>query len=94
MTRLAWLALLGAMAGCAPNDPLPVVTIPEACESQVYADPGVKEEIMKGAGSDYYRNSHQAQLAYAKLDAVNRCKQQRGLAPVGGGVEQFRRRPS
>ena len=92
MTRIAGLALLAILAGCAPSIPTPEVKIPPVCEQQVYADPAVKDEIMKGAGSDYYRDNHQSELAYAKVDALNRCLRQRGLAPPGGGVE--RPRPS
>ena len=85
-------AVLGLAAGCTPNEPIPEVKIPEICEQQVYADPAVREEIVKGAGSDYYRNTHQATLAYAKLDAVGRCMRMKGLAaaPIGG-VERPRR---
>ena len=62
------------------------------CEQQVYADPAVREEIVKGAGSDFYRSTHQATLAYAKQDAVGRCLRMKGLAPASsGGVERPRR---
>jgi hypothetical protein len=91
MKRLGWLGVLSLLAGCGPNIPVPDVKIPDFCEQQVYADPAVRDEIMKGAGSDNYRDNHQVELAYAKLDAVNRCLRQRGLLPPGGGVEQPRR---
>jgi hypothetical protein len=91
MKRTGWLALLAVLAGCSSNEPLPKVEIPDFCEQQVYADPAVRDEIMKGAGSDYYRNTHEADLVYAKLDAVNRCLRQKGLLPTGGGVERPRR---
>jgi hypothetical protein len=91
MTRVGWLAVLALLAGCSPNIPIPKVVIPDFCEQQVYADPAVKEEIMRGAGSDYYRNSHEPELAYAKQDALNHCLAQKGLAPKGGGVEHPRR---
>ena len=84
MKHTGWLLLAG-LAGCATNTPIPKVEVPDICEQQVYADPAVKDEIMKGAGSDFYRNTHQADLAYAKADALNRCLRQRGLAPQGGG---------
>jgi hypothetical protein len=91
MKQTGWLALLAVLAGCSANVPIPKVTIPDVCEQQVYADPAVRDEIMKGAGSDYYRSIHEADLAYAKQDALNRCLVQRGLAPKGGGVERPRR---
>ncbi len=91
MTRAGWLALLAVLAGCASSEPIPKVVIPEICEQQVYADPAVKDEIMKGAGSDFYRNTHEPALAYAKEDALSRCLAQKGLGPKGGGVERPRR---
>jgi hypothetical protein len=91
MKQTGWLALLALLGGCATDIPIPKVKVPPVCEQQVYADPAVKEEIMRDAGSDYYRNSHEAELAYAKQDALNRCLMQRGLAPQGGGVERMRR---
>jgi hypothetical protein len=91
MRQTGWLALLTVLAGCSVNVPIPKVVIPDFCEQQVYADPAGKDDIMRGAGSDYYRNTHEADLAYAKQDALNRCLQQRGLAPTGGGVERPRR---
>ena len=86
----AWLALLSGLAACSAPKPVPKVEVPTVCDQQVYADPAVKDEIMKGAGSDFYRNNHQPELAYAKLDAVNKCLRQHGLAPQGGGVERPR----
>jgi hypothetical protein len=90
MNRAVWLVLLVGLAGCDPGNRYPEVKIPPICEQQVYADPAVKDEIMKGAGSDFYRENHQTKLDYAKLDALNRCKQAKGLAPPGGGVERPR----
>jgi len=91
MKQMGRLAVLALLAGCAANIPIPKVNIPDFCEQQVYADPAVKDEIMKGAGSDYYRNTHEADLAYAKQDALSRCLAQKGLGPKGGGVERPRR---
>lgn len=88
--RAGWLAVLAVLAGCAETPPVAVAKIPSECEGAVYADPAVREEIMKGAGSDYYRNTHQAELAYAKQGATARCLRQKGLAPMGGGVERPR----
>lgn len=88
-----WLVLL-ALAGCGLNTPIPEVKVPEVCEQQVYADPAVKDEIMKGAGSDYYKDTHQAALAYAKGDALNRCLRQKGMGPQGGGGGVERPRPA
>jgi hypothetical protein len=90
MRRLAGIGLLGLLGACATQEKVPEVKIPPVCEQQVYADPAVKDELMKGAGSDFYRSTHPATLAYAKLDALNRCLRQRGLAPLGGGIEQPR----
>jgi hypothetical protein len=91
MKQTGWLVVLAGLAGCATNTPIPKVEIPDFCEQSVYADPAVKDEIMKGAGSDGYRNNHQADLAYAKQDAITRCLRQRGMMPKGGGVEAPRR---
>ena len=90
MKAFLGLPLLLAVAACgkfdtAPSTPTP---IPAVCEDQVYADPVVKDLIMKGAGSDSYRESHIDQLKYAKVDAARRCQQQKGLIPPGGGVER------
>jgi hypothetical protein len=91
MKHTGWLVVLAALAGCTPDRPLPKAEIPDFCDQSVYADPAVKDEIMKGAGSDGYRTYHQADLAYAKQDALNRCLRQRGMLPQGGGVEAPRR---
>ena len=93
MRRVLWASglLLGLAAGCTPAEHIPDVKIPAACEEQVYADPAVKDQIMKAAGSVFYRNTHQMALAYAKLDAVRRCEHVKGLSTPGGGVEQPRR---
>ena len=77
------------LSGCI-TDTAPFAPIPAACEDQVYADPVVKDIILKGTGSDYYRRSHDEQLKYAKIDAAHRCMQQKGLAPPGGGVQRQR----
>ncbi len=85
MRALGWLPGLLALAACgidtAPNAPIPAV-----CEDQVYADPVVKDLILKSAGSETYRLNHTEQLRYAKIDAARRCMQLKGLAPPGGGV--------
>jgi len=86
----AW-PLLGLAAGCTPKERVPEFKIPAFCEQQVYADPAVRLELDKDLGSEYYRDTHKADLAYAKIDALNRCLRQRGLVPAGGGVEQPRR---
>ena len=77
-------ALLG-LAACS-GDMAPAAPIPAACEGQVYADPVVKDLILKGAGSEFYMINHTEQLKYAKIDAARRCMQQKGLLPPGGGV--------
>ncbi len=87
MKALGWLPGLLALAACtvdtAPNAPIPSV-----CEDQVYADPVVKDLILKSAGSETYRINHVEQLKYAKIDATRRCMQLKGLAPPGGGVQR------
>ncbi len=90
MRRLCVLAALG-LSACYPLDEAPAANYPPACEGQVYADPKVKELIVRGMGSDNLRRNTEEQLRNAKLDAARRCMQQKGLAPPGGGVE--RRRP-
>ncbi len=76
------------LAGCGTFNTGPRVDIPRQCEQQVYADPTVKDMIAKGAGSDGYRLTHENALKYAKIDASNRCLQQKGLLPPGGGVQR------
>ena len=87
MRAIVWLPGLLALTACgmdtAPNAPIPTV-----CEDQVYADPVVKDMILKGSGSDFYRRSHEDQLKYAKIDAARRCMVLKGLAPPGGGVQR------
>ena len=87
MRVVGWLPGLLALAACsidtAPNAPIPAV-----CEDQVYADPVVKDLILKSAGSESYRTNHLEQLKYAKIDAARRCMQLKGLAPAGGGVQR------
>jgi hypothetical protein len=83
--------MLLALAACGPSRPDPLdAPIPAVCEDQVYADPVVKDLIMKGAGTEYFRINHVNQLKAAKQDASLRCQQQKGLAPPGGGVERPR----
>ena len=79
------------LCGCGFQlDPAPSAKIPPVCEDQVYADPKVKDLIMRGAGNDTLRRNTEDQLRYAKLDAAHRCMQQKGLLPPGGGVERPR----
>ncbi len=88
MRRTLWLALPLLLAGCGAFDSGPQVSIPPQCEGQVYADPTVRSMIADGAGSDGYRLTHLNALKYAKMDAVQRCLQQKGLLPPGGGVQR------
>ena len=82
--------LLAAIAGCGPIqiDSAPSADFPSQCESQVYADPTVKDLLMKSAGSITFARDHEDQLKYAKLDAAHRCLQNKGIIPQGGGVER------
>ena len=89
MRRLAWVMLLG-VAACGPIDIAPAANYPAQCESQVYADPHVKDLLMKSAGSETFAREHEDEMKYAKIDAAHRCMQQKGLAPPGGGVERPR----
>ena len=88
MRALGWLPGLLALAACSSFDTAPNAPIPAMCEDQVYADPVVKDLILKGTGSDTYRMNHIEQLKYAKIDAARRCMQLKGLAPQGGGVQR------
>ncbi len=89
MKLLNALLLPLAVAGCAV-DTVKEIPIPKVCEDQVYADPIVKDLIMKGAGTENFRVNHVNQLRAAKDDATIRCMQQKGLARPGGGVERPR----
>jgi hypothetical protein len=84
------LPLLAGLAGCGTFDTGPKFSIPAVCEDQVYADPTVKDLILKGAGSPSFQRNHENELAYAKSDAAHRCMQQKGLLPPGGGVQRQR----
>ena len=86
------VAAVVLIAGCGPVtlDQAPVADYPAQCEAQVYADPTVKDLLMKSAGSDTFARQHQDELKYAKVDAAHRCAQLKGLAPPGGGVERPR----
>ena len=88
MRRLCLVASLVGPVACTPFDTAPQAPIPAVCEDQVYADPVVKDMILKGTGSDSYRINHIEQLKYAKIDAARRCMQLKGLAPPGGGVQR------
>jgi hypothetical protein len=87
--RIFALALLATtMAGCAHFDTAPAAAVPDVCEAQVYADPHVKDLLMKSAGSFNFARDHEDELKYAKLDAAHRCLQLKGLLPPGGGVQR------
>ncbi len=90
--RLQALAVALLAAGCGPVrlDQAPVADYPAQCEAQVYADPRVKDLLMKTAGSDTFARQHEDELKFAKVDAAHRCAQQRGLTAPGGGVERSR----
>ncbi len=83
MIRAGGVALLVVLAGCSHPPPAPDAPIPSVCEDQVYADPVVKDLILKGAGSKSFRVSHASQLQSAKLDAARRCMRQKGIAQPG-----------
>ncbi len=83
MIRAGGLALLVALAGCSHTPPARDAAIPSVCEDQVYADPVVKDLILKGAGSESFRASHMTQLQDAKLDAARRCMRQKGIQQPG-----------
>ena len=85
MRALRLMPALIGLAACS-MDEAPYAPIPAVCEHQVYADPTVKDLILKSTGSDTYRMNHLDDLKYAKLDAAHRCMQQKGLLPPGGGV--------
>jgi hypothetical protein len=87
MKRLALLVLLTPLAGCGMSD-APAARIPSVCEDQVYADPLVKDLIMKGAGSTGFARNHENQLQAAKQDAATRCLQAKGLIRPGGVERQ------
>ena len=89
MRGLAASLALG-LASCGPIDMAPAAPIPPQCEAQVYADPHVKDLLMKSAGSEVFASDHIEEMKYAKIDAAHRCMQQKGLAPPGGGVERPR----
>ncbi len=88
MTSRYVLVVLLMLTACGSIDPAPNAPIPAVCEDQVYADPLVKELILKGAGSSFYALNHTEELKYAKIDAARRCMQLKGLAPPGGGVQR------
>ena len=89
MRVLAGIVALG-LAGCGSFDIAPAASYPPQCEAQVYADPHVKDLLMKSAGSESFAMNHVEEMKYAKIDAAHRCMQQKGLAPPGGGVERPR----
>ena len=89
MRAVAAAVVLG-LAGCGPIDMAPAAPIPAQCEAQVYADPHVKDLLMKSAGSEVFASEHVEEMKYAKIDAAHRCMQQKGLVPPGGGVERPR----
>ncbi len=88
MKPLGLLPVLLGLAACSSPDLAPAASIPAACEDQVYADPAVKDLIIRSMGSDTNRLNHVEQLKYAKIDAARRCMQLKGLAPAGGGVQR------
>ena len=86
--RLVSLLAVIVIAGCQSFDKAPAANIPAACDEQVYADPHVKDLLMKGAGSPQFERLHEDELKYAKVDAARRCMQAKGLTPLGGGVQR------
>ena len=82
--RLAMLAGLAALAGCARH---PAGSPQAACHSAAYRDPKVKLIINKGLGGlNNYQVASQDMLRRAVDEAYQRCLAARGL-PSAGGVE-------
>ncbi len=88
MRAFALVLLTATVAGCTRFDTAPAAPVPDVCEAQVYADPHVKDLLMKGAGSFNFARDHEDELKFAKLDAAHRCLQLKGLLPPGGGVQR------
>ena len=93
MKRLTPMVMLAALAGCEglyPLDRAPAADYPATCESQVYADPTVRDLLAKSAGSGNFALTNVENLRYyAKLDAAHRCEVQRGL----GNARRWSRAP-
>lgn len=85
MMRLVAAAALLILAGCGASGPL---TDQQACERQANEDPAVKAMIMKGAGSETFRQTNRDALAAAKQDATVACLRARGLVRPGGVERQ------
>lgn len=81
-------AVLLALGGCGTFDQAPSAPIPATCEAQVYADPHVKDLLMKSAGSQFFARDHEDEVKFAKVDATRRCMQMKGLIRPGGVVER------
>jgi hypothetical protein len=93
MRTIGALVVLTALGGCdmfnfSHFDQAPAAPIPSICDEQVYADPHVKDLLLKSAGSPSFARQHEDELKYAKVDAAHRCMQQKGILPPGGGVER------
>ena len=82
------LLLLPLVASCGIDTAPAAPGIPSVCEAQVYADPTVKDLLMKRDGSITFARQHEDELKFAKIDAAHRCMQLKGLLPPGGGVER------
>jgi hypothetical protein len=88
MRGVALVLLAVTVAGCQRFDAAPAASVPDVCEAQVYADPHVKDLLMKSAGSYNFARDHEDELKFAKQDAAHRCLQLKGLLPPGGGVQR------
>ncbi len=86
MSRTLVLAAL-LLSGCASPEPLS----PEqsACAAEANRDPAVHDLLIKGAGSEEFRQNHTDQLRLTRQRAMLGCLRSRGLI-LPGGVEPQR----
>lgn len=84
--RAASLGALLLLAACTAAGPskAPLGAAEDACASQADADPAVKADLGKAAGTLDWQWQHSGQIRQAKRDAITKCLRARGLAPRGG----------